>query len=73
MVDTVAQSLAVVSKQLDKNNIKYITSMTRPTRTSSILDKDSLYVIRQQIDADGVYHLIVAASMGQEKWKTHGL
>lgn len=67
-MDTVAQSLAVVSKQLDKDNIKYMVSMTRPTRDIATLDKEHLYVIRQQIDADGVYQLIVAASMGQEKY-----
>lgn len=72
-MDTVAQSLAVVSKQFDEENIKYITSMTRPTRNSSNLDKDCLYVIRQRIDADGIYQLIVAASMGQEKSETHGV
>lgn len=66
-MDTVAQKLATVSKQLDTDNIKYIVSVTRPTRNESSLDKDCLYVIRQQIDADGVYRLTVAASMGQEK------
>ena len=66
-MDTVAQSLAAVSKKLDEESIRYTVSMTRPTRDTSNLDKDCLYIIRQQIDADGVYQLIVAASMGQEK------
>jgi len=67
-VDTIAQCLSVVSKQLDKDNIKYVVSMTRPTRNDSNLDKNCIYIIRQQIDTDGVYQLIVAASMGQEKY-----
>lgn len=67
MVDTVAQCLSAVKEQLDKVNAKYMVSITSPTRNLSRLDEDCLYVIRQQIDTDGVYHLIAAAKMGKEK------
>jgi len=66
-VDTVAHCLVVAKEQLDEVNVKYIISMTRPTRNLSNLDENYLYVIRQRIDTDGVYHLIVAAKMGKEK------
>ena len=67
MVDTVAQCLSTVKEQLDKINAKYIISMTSPTRNLAELDEDCLYVIRQQIDTDGVYHLIAAAKMAKVK------
>lgn len=63
MVDTVAQNLSAVKEQLDKVNAKYIISMTHPTSNRSSIDEDCLYVIRQQVDIDGVYHLIAAAKM----------
>lgn len=62
-MDSVAQDLAVVQKQLNEGNIKYIITKTSPTRDLSKLDEDSLYIIRQQVDADGVCHLITAAKM----------
>lgn len=67
MVDTVAQSLSTVKGQLDKMNAKYMISLTSPTRDSSNLDEDRLYVIRQQLDSDGIYHLTAAVKMGKEK------
>ena len=66
MVDTVAQCLSAVKEQLDKVNIKYTISRTLPTRDLEKLDENCLYVIRQQIDIDGVYHLIAAAKMKKE-------
>lgn len=66
-MDTVAQCLSAVRKQLDEVNAKYVISMTRPTRNVSGLDEECLYVIRQTIDAQGVYHLVAAAKMGKEK------
>lgn len=66
-MDSVAQSLEVVQKQLEHANLKYKITMTRPTRNLSNLDEDLLCVIRQQVDTDGVYHLVVAAKMGSEK------
>lgn len=66
-MDTVAQCLSLVRKELDENNIKYRISISRPTRTVSTLDEDSLYVIRQQLDQDGTCHLTVTAKMGKEK------
>jgi len=67
MIDAVAQSLCSVKKQLDEVDAKYIITTTRPTRQVSSLEEDSFYVIRQQIDSDGVYQLVVAAKMGKEK------
>jgi len=67
MVDTVAQCISAAKEQLNEVNAKYVISMTRPTRNLSNLDEERLYVIRQQIDTDGIYHLIVAAKMGKEK------
>lgn len=66
-MDTVAQCLSLVQKELDESKKKYRISISRPTRTVSNLDEDCLYVIRQQMDADDTYHLTVAAKMGKEK------
>ena len=67
MVDTVAQCLSEVKEQLDKVNVKYVISITTPTRSLSDLDENNLYVIRQQIHVDGVYQLIVGAKMAKAK------
>lgn len=66
-MDTVAQSLSLVRKELDESKKKYRISLSRPTRTVSTVEEDCLYVIRQQIDADGTYHLTAAAKMRKEK------
>lgn len=66
-MDCVAQCLLAVQKQLDENNIKYRVVRTRPTRNLSSLDEDSLCVLRQQVDADGVYHLVVGAKASSKK------
>lgn len=66
-MDSVAQSLAVIQKQLEHANLKYKITMTRPTRNVANLDESNLCVIRQQVDTDGIYHLVVAAKMGREK------
>jgi len=66
-LDIIAQCLSVVKEQLDEVNAQYLISITSPTRNLSKLDEDNLYVIRQQLDDDGVYHLIAAAKMGKEK------
>lgn len=63
MVDTIARCLSVVIPELEQSNIKYNISLTRPTRDVSKLDEESLYVIRQQIDSEGIYQLVVAAKM----------
>ncbi|WP_371371229.1 hypothetical protein [Sporomusa aerivorans] len=64
-MDTVAQPLLNVIAMLEKNNIKYSVTVTKPSRNIQQLT-DTLYVIRQQLDADGSYNLIAAAKMGKE-------
>ena len=66
-MDTVAQSLCTVKEKLDEVNAKYTVTISRPTRQVSNLEEESFYIIRQQVDSDGVYHLIAAAKMGKEK------
>jgi hypothetical protein len=67
MVDAVAQCLSAVKKQLDQVKIPYKIAISRPNRNLSNLDEECLYVIRQQVDSDGVYHLVAAAKMAKEK------
>ncbi|WP_425060890.1 hypothetical protein SCACP_16470 [Sporomusa carbonis] len=64
-MDTVAQPLADVIVRLEQANIKYTVTITQPTRKAFQLE-DTLYVIRQQLDADGIYNLMAAAKMGKE-------
>ena len=65
MLDTVAQPLAKVISRLEQANCKYSISITKPSRNTFQLE-DTLYVIRQQLDADGILNLIAAAKMGKE-------
>lgn len=64
-MDTVAQPLSAVINKLKQNDSKYTVTVTKPSRNTFQLD-DKLYVIRQQVDADGIYNLIAAAKMGKE-------
>lgn len=64
-MDTVAQPLSEVICKLEQANIKYTVTVTKPARMTFKLE-DTLYVIRQQLDADGIYNLIAAAKMGKE-------
>lgn len=66
-MDSVAQDLAIVQTQLDEGNIKYSMTKTSPTRDLSKLNEELLYVIRQRVDEDGIYHLITASKMKKEK------
>ncbi|CQR71520.1 hypothetical protein SOV_18720 [Sporomusa ovata DSM 2662] len=65
MVDTVAQPLSKVICRLEQANCKYNITVTKPSRELFQLE-DKLYVIKQQLDADGIYNLIAAAKMGKE-------
>ncbi|TWH48631.1 hypothetical protein [Sporomusa sp. KB1] len=65
MVDTVAQPLSKVIGRLEQANCKYNITVTKPSRELFQLE-DKLYVIKQQLDADGIYNLIAAAKMGKE-------
>lgn len=62
-IDAVAEPLEKVVRQLETENLKYVVSYTRPKREYNGLDRNSLFVIRQRIDADGVYNLTVAAKL----------
>ena len=64
-MDTVAQPLSEVINKLEQSDRKYTVTVTKPSRNMFQLD-DTLYVIRQQVNADGIYHLIAAAKMGKE-------
>lgn len=64
-MDTVAQPLSAVICKLKQENITYTVTTTQPSRNMFQL-QDTLYVIRQQLDAKGVCNLTVAAKMGKE-------
>lgn len=66
MMDFLSQPLKLVAAKLQDFNIPYTVRITRPTRNYFKLEDDSLYVIRQQQDADGIYHFTAAAKMGKE-------
>lgn len=65
-MDTVGQSLSEVTQQLDKLNIKHTISITKPINRMFLVDESCLYVIRQHVDADDIYHLVAAGKMGKE-------
>lgn len=65
-VDTVGQPLSEIRQQLDKLNSRYTITCSRPITRMFSVDDNCLYVIRQHIDADGIYHLVAAGKMGKE-------
>ncbi len=65
MLDTVAQPLTEVISKLEHDNCKYNITITKPSRNMFQLE-ETLYVIRQQLNADGIINLVVAAKMGKE-------
>ena len=65
-MDAVGKILEEVTKQLDKLQIKHTVFITRPINRMFSIDENCLYVIRQHLDADGVYHLVAAGKMGKE-------
>lgn len=64
-MDTVAQPLSEVIRRLEQSQIKYNVTITKPSRNVFRLE-ETLYVIRQQTNADGILNLIAAAKMGKE-------
>lgn len=64
-MNTIAQPLSEVIDKLERSNLKYSVIITKPTRNVFPLE-DKYYVIRQQLDADGILNLIAAAKMGKE-------
>nr|WP_092068263.1 hypothetical protein [Dendrosporobacter quercicolus]NSL47026.1 hypothetical protein [Dendrosporobacter quercicolus DSM 1736]SDL73135.1 hypothetical protein SAMN04488502_101678 [Dendrosporobacter quercicolus] len=65
-MDVLAQPLLTAKHKLSELNCQYTIKITRPTRSFFTVADDSLYVIRQRIDPEGVYHLVAAAKMGKE-------
>ncbi len=64
-MDTVAQPLTKVIDKLEQAKVKYTVTITKPSRNVFPLE-DELYVVRQQLDADGILNLMAAAKMGKE-------
>ena len=64
-MDFIAQPLASVTDKLEETEIKYTVTVAKPSRQTNQL-MDTLYVIRQRLDADGKYNLIAAAKMGKD-------
>jgi len=63
-MDMVAQPLSAVVQELDARQLKYLVTWTRPSKNSSDLLNDCCYVIRQTVDSEGVYQLVIAAKLG---------
>lgn len=64
-MDTVAQPLSDIILHMEKNGIRYRVTITEPTKKTFPLE-ETLYVVKQQLDADGTYNVIAAAKMGKE-------
>ena len=65
-MDVVAQPLKAVIEELDARHLKYAVTMTRPSKNNISLRDDCSYVIRQTVDLEGVFQLVVAAKLGGE-------
>ncbi|HWR39710.1 MAG TPA: hypothetical protein VN611_09420 [Patescibacteria group bacterium] len=66
MIDLVGQPLTDALEQIHAAGIPYRVELTSPTRSMFVLDDQLRYIIRQQLDAEGILHLSVAAKMGKE-------
>ena len=64
-MDIVAQPLTKVIDKLEQAKVKYTVTITKPSRNVFPLE-DELYVVRQQLDADGILNLMAASNMGKE-------
>ncbi|VBB08061.1 Hypothetical protein LUCI_3326 [Lucifera butyrica] len=65
-MDTLAQPLAAVTARLEARGLRYTIVVTRPPRNYLAVNENCLYVIKQQIDREGTYHLVAAAKMRKE-------
>ena len=65
-MDTVGRRLNEVTAKLGSLKVHFEVVVTSPRNRRFLTDTDCLYVIRQHIDADGIYHLIAAGKMGKE-------
>jgi len=61
--DAVAKPLSEVTRELKGRNIEYLLQRTSPKRRLDDLDERELFVIKQYIDVNGIYHLTIAAKM----------
>ena len=61
--DAVAKPLAEVTLELERRNLRYLLKRTRPERRLDALDERELFVLKQEIDLQGTYHLTIAAKM----------
>ena len=66
-IDVVALALPVAVKQLEQAAAPYRVLKTSPVtgNRQPQLDEAALYVIRQTVDSNGVYQLLVAAKMAK--------
>ncbi len=62
-MDITGQPLEYVLQQLNALQCKYDITLTNPPRFTQTEGEACLYVIRQDVTPDGVYHLIAAAKM----------
>lgn len=65
-VDTVGRPLQEAQTLLESRGFQYSVRITCPPRPTFKVEHECLYVVRQHLAADGVYHLVVAAKMGKE-------
>lgn len=65
MLDLVGLKINYAIKKLDDNKKNYIISKTYPPKKINI-DEDNLFVVKQIVQNDDSYLLIVAAKMRKE-------
>lgn len=64
-MDLIALPLPDAEKILAERGCSYQVAISHPSQKKAVLE-DFLYVVRQQIHADGTYYLIAARKMGKE-------
>lgn len=64
-MNIVAYPLQEAERKLKAINSKYEITIARPKKVMSESYTEQFYVIRQQVDNEGIYHLTIAAKMGK--------
>ncbi len=65
-LDVVGRPLAEAETLLRAADIKYTTTVSRPTRDFFKIEEHALYVVRQQLQPDGTLRLVLCARLRKE-------
>lgn len=67
MLELVARPLEDGIRMLEASHLTYEITLTRPVgRKGKPAEPEMLYVVKQYIDTEGIYHIVAAVKLGKE-------